>query len=205
MNADPAEGCIMRGSSADWDCLPPEKSMMHAAPGCGLPIGNLSSQLFSNVYMNAFDQYVKRGLRCRHYGRYVDDAYIVDADRERLKAMIPLMAGFLRERLSLALHPGKTRIYDAREGVEFLGAYIRPFRTYVSSGSLRRIRHRLLTMPTDDRRHLTAAVNSLLGVMSHYDSYRLRRVVFGHESRLQHCGSFSRDWLRYRADGAGGR
>ena len=199
VNADPTEGCVMRGSPSDWDCLPAEKSMTHAAPGCGLPIGNLSSQLFSNVYMNVFDQYVKRTLGCRHYGRYVDDAYIVDRDRERLKALIPGMTRFLRERLGLTLNADKTRIYDAREGVEFLGAYIRPFRAYVSSASLRRIRRKAMIVPKGDRRHLESAVNSLLGVMSHYNSYRLRRVLFGHESRLQYCGRFSHGWSRYRA------
>ena len=205
VGADPTEGCIMRGSPADWDCLPPEKSMMHAAPGCGLPIGNLSSQLFSNVYMNAFDQYAKRSLHCRHYGRYVDDAYIVDTSRERLQAMIPMIADFLSKQLGLTLHRDKTRVYDARQGVEFVGAYIRPFRAYVSSGSLRRIRRKVLTMPTGDRRYLMSAVNSFLGVMSHYDSYRLRRVMFGYEARLGHYGTFSHGWLRYRVFGRRGK
>ena len=205
VNADPSEGCIMIGSPSEWDNLPREKSMLHAAPGCGLPIGNLSSQLFSNIYMNAFDQYVKRTLGCRHYGRYVDDAYIADGDRSRLKEIIPLLSAFLRGRLGLTLHPGKTRIYDAREGVPFLGAYIRPFRTYVSTDTLRRISHKAKTVPKDDPARLEATVNSLLGVMSHCDSYRLRRVLFGYESRLQHYGTFSHGWLRYVAYGKGSK
>ncbi len=76
--------------------------------GCGLPIGNLSSQLFSNVYMNVFDQYVKRKLKCHHYGRYVDDAYIVSDDREYLNNLISEITSFLEEELGLKVHPYKT-------------------------------------------------------------------------------------------------
>ena len=79
---DPIEECKMIGDPSDWHTLPHDKSLFYSQPNCGLPIGNLTSQLFSNVYMNTFDQYVKRVLRCRHYGRYVDDAYFVSCDRE---------------------------------------------------------------------------------------------------------------------------
>ena len=68
---DPTIGCRFVGPSSDWEGLPYEKSLFHSPKGCGLPIGNLTSQLFSNVYLNEFDQFVKRELHCNHYGRYV--------------------------------------------------------------------------------------------------------------------------------------
>ena len=89
--------------------------------------------LFYNYTYKVFDQYVKRKLKCRHYGRYVDDAYIVSADREYLNNLIPEISSFLKEELGLKVHPYKTRIFDVYHGVEFLGAYIKPFRTYTSS------------------------------------------------------------------------
>ena len=212
---DPTRGCVKLGVAEEWDALPSEKSLFHSADNCGLPIGNLSSQLFSNVYMNVFDQYVKRNLGCRHYGRYVDDAYIVSDDRRYLKTLIPQIRDFLERELGLSLNEEKTRIYDARQGVEFLGAYLRPFRTYVANGSLRRMRHKLMmttaglsaagrcgcSVANDERaarlHYVRAAVNSWLGVLSHCDSFCLRRVLFGHCSGLNAYGRFRADMLTF--------
>ena len=94
-----------KGRISDWNGLPSSKSLFYAAPGCGLPIGNLTSQLFSNIYLSVLDDYVKRVLRCRHYGRYVDDFYIVGCCKEELLATIPMIRGFLSRELGLKLHP----------------------------------------------------------------------------------------------------
>ena len=199
INNDPTAGCIRLGRASEWEKLPPEKSLFTAKPGCGLPIGNLSSQLFSNIYMNVFDQFAKRDLGCKHYGRYVDDAFVVSGDRKWLQSLIPRIEAFLEEQLDLLLNPDKLRIWDAYQGVEFLGAYLRPFRTYISSRSLRRIKGRLLALPsrgTLQPSQLQSRVNSWLGVLSHYKSHCLRRVLFGSLAALP--GTFSPDWLRFR-------
>lgn len=81
---DPLEGCIRKGRITDWDELPESKSLFHSPEGCGLPIGNLTSQLFSNIYMNRLDQYMKRVLKCSAYGRYVDDFYVVSQHKSSL-------------------------------------------------------------------------------------------------------------------------
>jgi hypothetical protein len=59
---DPVRNCIIKGQPSDWDGLPPSKSLFHSAPNCGLPIGNLTSQLFNNVYLHPFDVYMKKGF-----------------------------------------------------------------------------------------------------------------------------------------------
>jgi len=92
---NPVKGCYRKERISDWNELPSSKSLFYAAPGCGLPIGNLTSQLFSNIYLSVLDGYVKRVLRCRHYGRYVDDFYIVGCCKEELLATIPVISGFL--------------------------------------------------------------------------------------------------------------
>lgn len=79
---DPTKNYHMKGSKADWEGLPPNKSLFYSKEGCGLPIGNLTSQLFSNVYMSDFDNHVKRELKIKHYGRYVDDFYLIDTDKK---------------------------------------------------------------------------------------------------------------------------
>ena len=195
---DPIVNCKVIGKVEDWQNLPQEKSLFFASPGCGLPIGNLSSQLFSNIYMNIFDQYVKRTLSFRHYGRYVDDAYIVSADQHRLKSIIPLLSNFLKSQLGLNLHARKTVIFDVHHGVEFLGAYIKPFRTYISSSSLKRMKCKLKKQPIDNTQKLQASINSYLGVLSHYHSYCLRRILFGCQNRFCSYGSFDRNWLTFQ-------
>ena len=198
INSNPMENCNVLGKIEDWNNLPEEKSLFTANEDCGLPIGNLSSQLFSNVYMNIFDQYVKRKLKCRHYGRYVDDAYIVSEDRNFLKGLIPEISSFLYDELGLKINLQKTKIYDAYHGVEFLGAYIKPFRTYISSSSLKRIKRKVNKCEIEDKKHLQSSINSFLGVFSHYDSYCLRRVIFGNDERLNRAGKFDDDYLRYK-------
>ncbi len=198
VNTDPTVNCRLLGKPEDWELLPADKSIFHSAAGCGLPIGNLSSQLFSNVYMNTFDQFMKRTLGCRHYGRYVDDCYVVAQSREWLRSLVPRIDEFLSENLRLSLNKRKLHIADARHGVQFLGAYIKPFRTYISNDSLRRIRQKLKTNRYTDYAQMDASVNSFLGVLSHYRSYRLRRVLFGYSSGLNSYGRFSRDWLKFR-------
>lgn len=173
---DPTQNCCRRGSLLDWQGLPRDKSLFHSPPGCGLPIGNLTSQLFSNVYLNQLDQYAKRVLRCRHYGRYVDDFYVVSADRDWLRGLIPDFEDFLRSELRLDVNSGKTRISDVRQGVEFLGAYLKPRRRYVSNSTLHRMsaKVRLLNDSPSPRR-LRNTLNSFLGLLSHYRSYGVRR------------------------------
>ena len=104
--------------------------------------------------------------------------------------------GFPVDKL-LELSEGKTRICDARQGVEFLGAYIKPFRTYVSSRSLRRIRNHLHAVtPRMHMQRARAVVNSSLGVLSHYDSFCVRKVLVA-KSRLADFGLVSQDILRF--------
>lgn len=198
IGCDPVENCVVRGQLSDWDNLPAEKSLFGSKTNCGLPIGNLSSQLFSNIYMNVFDQYMKRSLGCKHYGRYVDDAYVVSGSAEFLKSIIPAIDAFLRNSLGLALNLNKVRVYDICYGVEFLGAYLKPFRTYVSAGSLKRIKKKIGSCRKRmDYKYVHASANSFLGVLSHYNSFCLRRVLFGNVPHCRKYGRFSGDWLKF--------
>lgn len=190
---DPTINCNYKSKSEEWHDLPKSKSLFHSNPNCGLPIGNLTSQLFSNVYLNRLDQYVKRVLKMRHYGRYVDDFYIVSKDRRRLHEIIPLIRRFLKEELHLDLHLGKTLITSARQGIEFLGAFIKPYRAYISNQCLRRIKTRVnqyMRNGFGDTNPLNV-VNSYLGTFSHYSSYRIRYEYFKTLPRLANYGLFN--------------
>ncbi len=87
----------------------------------GLPLGNLTSQLFCNIYMNEFDQFVKHRLKIKYYIRYADDFVVFSQDRAYLENLIPKFQEFLRVRLSLTLHPDKVFIKTLASGVDFLG------------------------------------------------------------------------------------
>ena len=139
---NPTQDCRIVGSVHDWDDLPHDKSLFHSPEDCGLPIGNLTSQLFSNVYLNTLDQYMKRELHCRHYGRYVDDFYVVSNNREWLLSQVDLVREFLRTRLQLTLHDGKVCLLPIQYGVPFLGMFIKPWRRTVSRSSLVRMRNK---------------------------------------------------------------
>ena len=172
---DPTAGCRIVGSRADWEGLPHDKSLFHSPPGCGLPIGNLTSQLFSNVYLGVLDQYMKRELGCHHYGRYVDDFYVVGADREWLLTLVPRVRTLLGERLHLELHEGKLRLDSVWSGVEFLGAWLKPHRIYASHGCIGRVRRKLHALAQGDTAHWEPALNSYCGLLSHWNNYLLRR------------------------------
>ena len=166
---DPTENCRIKGHLSDWDFLPHDKSLFFSPMGCGLPIGNLTSQLFSNVYLGRLDDYRKRTLRCRHYGRYVDDFYVVSGSREWLRSIIPQVRRFLDEELDLMLHEGKVRISSVSQGVEFLGAYLKPHRRYVSNLTLRRMELKLPTLAFEtEPERLRSRCASFRGVLSHY-------------------------------------
>ena len=189
---DPNENCHIVGSEDDWIGLDPAKSMRFVNSGKGMPIGNLTSQLFSNVYLNVFDQFMKRELHCRHYGRYVDDAYVVSTDKTWLLSLVPHVRTFLANSLGLTLHMGKLTVTDVRYGVEFLGAFIKPYRTYASNACLRRMERNIRNLRTNDAESVYRSINSFLGVLSHHKTYKIRRAMFLKELFLK-ISTFNKD------------
>ena len=195
---DPMENCIIVGDPSDWNGLDPAKSMRNLQTGLGLPIGNLTSQLYSNVYLNVFDQYVKRDLMCRHYGRYVDDSVMIDPDKEWLLAQVPKVREFLWDELGLELHQGKIHIQEVHKGVEFLGAFVKPYREYVSNRTLERMKKKLQQVDLRNREAALRSVNSYLGIMSHTASYNLRMSMFGEgefAELIEYDADMRKGWL----------
>jgi hypothetical protein len=194
---DPMENCVIVGDDSDWDDIDHAKCMRFVEPGLALPIGNLTSQLYSNVYLNPFDQFVKRDVLCEHYGRYVDDSNMTDPDREWLLAQVPKVREFLADELGLQLHMGKVHIQEIHNGVEFLGAFIKPYRDYVSNKTLERIRGNIQMLDLRNGEHVMSSVNSYLGVLSHSASYNLRREIFDNDA-LAKVIEIDNDYLKSR-------
>ena len=185
---DPTKDCLMRGKKEDWAGLPKSKSLFWAKGNTGLPIGNLTSQLFGNVYLDDFDHFVKYRLHCKFYGRYVDDMVIVHTDKEYLKSIVPLIRRYLHEELFLELHPKKISLQHFSRGVSFLGAIIKPYRLYIhhkTKGSFyEKIRFWNKFLKEKPREFLEqyqgkfiASINSYLGLLGCFNTYKLRKKV----------------------------
>ncbi|MDP3947768.1 MAG: reverse transcriptase/maturase family protein, partial [bacterium] len=104
----------------------------------GIPIGNLTSQLFANVYLNELDHFVKRELREKCYIRYLDDFLILGLDKKRLHEDKERIKTFLRDRLKLAMHSKKTEIFPIDRGVDFLGYVVRDGRRFLRKSTIKR-------------------------------------------------------------------
>ena len=185
---DPIQHCLIKGSAEDWKGLPKSKSLFNAPPGKGFPIGNLTSQLFGNIYLNQFDHYVKEQLGISYYGRYVDDFILIHQEKNHLKSLIPHIHGYLKKKLGLDLHPRKIYLQHYSKGFQFLGTYIKPYRTYIGkrtkSGFYQAVQqwnnHITATNGKLDSASLLqfiATINSYLGAMKHFDTYKLRKKL----------------------------
>ena len=186
---DPTEGCVLKSPRESWLGLPKSKSLFYAGVNKGLPIGNLTSQLFANIYLDELDQFIKRQLKFRYYGRYVDDMIIVSDNREDLLRAIKKISDYLSVHLSLRLHPKKIYLQHASKGVNFLGVYIKPYRILVGKRVKRNVRRELnegasqwnVTINKNDiesvnkfRIDFCQTINSYFGLLRQSDSYNFR-------------------------------
>lgn len=170
---DPLKNAIYKSPSSAWEDLPQNKSLKYAAPGCGLPIGNLTSQLFGNVYMNPLDHFVKRVLKVRYYGRYVDDMVLVHQSREFLKECMERIRQFLKEELSLTMHPQKIYLQPVRGGFPFLGAFILPWRMYPGRRIVKNFRE-CVRNPLQDVESQWSRFQSYCGLLKHFDCRKIQ-------------------------------
>lgn len=175
---DPTRDCKFAGRQSDWEGLDARKSLFKTAKGCGLPIGNLTSQLLSNVYLNELDQFMKRVLKCKHYGRYVDDGYAANGSKKWLLSLVERIRDFLRDCLGLELHMGKLQVINTKYGVDFLGGFVKPFVNYISNASLARMLQNVGSIRFMDAESVLRSVNSFLGTLSHYASFNIRSELF---------------------------
>lgn len=149
----------------------------------GMPIGNLTSQLFANLYLNELDQYVKHTLKVRWYGRYMDDFLIISPDKQHLKEVRNSIRIFLRDHLSLSLHPKKVSIQNVDHGVCFVGYRIFYDHVLVKGKTLRRFHRRFkkrmkkaLTSKTENEKSQFME-ESFLGHLKFACTWNLRKTL----------------------------
>ncbi len=148
----------------------------------GLPIGNLTSQYFANIYLNDFDHFVKEKLKCRFYARYVDDLVVVDSDKEHLCNVRKRMEMYL-ETFRLKMHPHKRHIRPTSCGLKFLGQVIYPDRRLLPKSNVRRFVRRMKKFQQQYAGHeislaeINQSLQSWLGHAKQANTYALRREL----------------------------
>ena len=182
----PERHCIRKTPRRAWRDLPKDKSLFGTDGTCGLPIGNLTSQLLALNFLDELDHLVLEEWGIAHYGRYVDDMLFVHPSKEHLLRVKERVADWLRAH-GLSLHPRKFYLQHYTKGVLFIGGMILPGRKYISNRTvgfcLDAIEKQNQLAEKENGYVLThgkdfvSVLNSYLGMMRHFASYRLRHKV----------------------------
>lgn len=184
ISADPVKNHIKTGDTSLFGKVPPRKSLFaNNREGKGLPIGNLSSQFFANVYLNELDQYVKRKLKCAYYFRYVDDIIVLHYDTTYLRKTKEEINNELQTVLMLQLNTAKTHIQCCEKGIDFLGYIIRKKYLLVRKRVVNNLKQKFWLFENCQSKNLNVlqkinpATRSYFGHFSHANAYKLKQKM----------------------------
>ena len=194
---EPTDNYYLKGDLGALSNIPPHKSLFSVPPGQGLPIGNLTSQFFANVYLNELDQFVKHSLKIPYYIRYVDDMVILSRSVLQLKHWRNRIDEYLQNHLKLHLQPDKEILQPVARGINFLGYVIKPNYILMRNRTVRKLKNKLylfnrriisrypvhpirLWTPVlcCEFRNIFASINSYYGLFKHADTFRLRHHIY---------------------------
>ena len=146
----------------------------------GMPLGNLISQFFANVYLNELDQFVKHKLKVKYYIRYVDDFVILHHSKERLEKLKKEISNFLKKRLDLELHPGKSKVIKLDNGIKFLGFRVFFYFKLLRKSNIQNFERKLNRMQilfnegVRNREKIVESLEGWLAYASHGNTYKCR-------------------------------
>ena len=186
LSDNPVTHCHIRGDKDDWQDLPKNKSLFFSGSHRGLPIGNLTSQIFANFYLNDFDHFVAGLDTNLYYGRYVDDLVLIHPDADYLMRVREQIQVYLKTELGLSLHPRKVSLQHYAKGFAFIGAYIKPGCIYPGK-RLRVSFYRKMTAlngecahtrrPAEDKvliQKTLSSINSYFGLLKYFNAWRVK-------------------------------
>ena len=181
---DPTQKFRYKGDPALKKLLPQGKSLFDQKKNLGLPIGNLTSQFFANVYLNELDHFVKDKLDFKAYGRYVDDFVLFSNSKEEIIFSRNEIKKFLQSRLHLTLHPKKQQIQPTAHGLPFVGYFIKPWGVTVRRNVVKSLKNKIYQFNQQSATPKTlASLNSYFGHLGKAKTYRLRRhLILAHLS-----------------------
>jgi len=154
----------------------------------GIPIGNLTSQLFVNIYLNPLDKYLKHQLKVHYYLRYVDDFIILHPSKKYLHQLRQDIEHFLRYQLNSELHPKKQSIFPVSKGIDFLGYVVFPNHCFLRKSNKEAFKKHLGNMRKAylkknlKKEFIQASITSWLAHAEHAKTYRLRKRIFRQNS-----------------------
>jgi RNA-directed DNA polymerase len=185
---DPRLNYELRGNPSKLDLVPSHKKLTNHSADNGLPIGNLSSQFFANVYLNALDQFIKHEIKAKYYIRYVDDFVILHESAEWLNQALVKINIFLETKLNAKLNPTKTILQPVDRGVDFVGQVVKPWRRITRKRTINNAIHRIQTIK-DDKLFETA--NSYFGLArqaskSHQEQAKIAKAIL----KRGHCVNY---------------
>ncbi len=179
---DPTSHYVFKGKKEGIKRLPPHKTLFNMPKNQGLPIGNLTSQFFANVYMNDFDNFIKRELKVKYYMRYVDDMVLLGRTAEELRASMSQIEHYLYIRLKLLLRADYS-LSSTKNGIDFLGYVVRPTHTLVRQRVVNNFKYKKAqfidscfedgTCSYEDAMRFKEMNASFYGHIKHADSFRL--------------------------------
>lgn len=182
---NPTRDYYQKGQMSLFDLIPDHKSLFKVPQNQGLPIGNLTSQFFANVYLNGLDQFAKHRLKIKYYLRYVDDIVILSQDKRQLKFWRGEIDKFLRDKLKLRLHPKKQILQAVGKGIDFVGFVVRPDYVLAQRRIVKSLKEKLRNFNNDKGKltqekanKILSAVNSYYGQFKHSNTFGLRRKLW---------------------------
>ncbi len=182
---NPTRNYYRKSQMSLFDLIPDHKSLFKVSPDQGLPIGNLTSQFFANVYLDEFDQFIKHTLKIKYYLRYVDDFIILSDDKDQLIKWRKEIGNFLEEKLKLKLHPKKQVIQTVDKGINFVGYIVKPSHILVRRRVVKSLKSRLLQfnntqeeIPKEEMGKVLSVVNSYYGQFKHANTFGLRSKLW---------------------------
>ena len=170
---DPRQNFEYYGNPDLLDLVPEHKRLTNQPSYLGLPIGNLSSQFFANVYLDALDQYAKHQLKAKHYARYVDDFIILHESSDWLNDALAKIDAWLPATLGARLNPKKTILQQVARGVDFVGHVIKPWHTVTRKLTVNEAISRVKAASNEN---IFTTANSYLGLFGQSDSSHSNRA-----------------------------
>lgn len=173
---DPRLNFEFRGCIDTANKVPAHKRLINHPSHLGLPIGNLSSQFFANIYLNALDQFVKHKIGAKHYIRYVDDFVILHESPQWLNDALSQINAFLPAKLNAKLNPTKTILQPVDRGVDFVGQVIKPWHRYTRK---RTVNEAISQIKKTPKNKIFEVANSYLGLIGQASSHHHDRAMLG--------------------------
>lgn len=168
---------LLRERIADDKLFNLLKNIIHSfehSPGKGMPLGNLTSQLFANIYMDPLDKFVKHRLKTKHYLRYADDFVFLSNDSSELMGYLVEVNRFLKIRLKLNLHPDKISLRKLNWGIDYVGYVALPHHNLPRKKTVKRIFKNLQKAIDLEAPNIDSKYQSYLGYLTHADSFKTR-------------------------------